>query len=106
MIAENFLGTSRLIMKGAPLREDGVQEEVVREPKALDEKDAFHHADCAEVPVPTLDRVFLDEAVPSEQLHAVGSDGHALLGAQTPGQRGVAGEVLALLCPAGSAVGE
>ncbi len=62
--------------------------------------DAFHDADRAQVAVPAFDRVFLDEAVSAEQLDAVAADPHALVGAELAGQRGFAGERLALLGPA------
>ena len=42
-----------------------------------DEQASLEHAGGAEVSIPPLDRMFLDEAVAAEQLYALGADGHA-----------------------------
>ena len=45
---------------------------------ASDQDRSFHESDGPQVAVPPLDRVLLDEAVPTEQLDAVEADLHAL----------------------------
>ena len=65
---------------------------------------AFEHADRAQLPIPELHRVLLDEAVTAQQLHAVGADLHALVGALDARQRGLAAEAQALLGAAGGAL--
>src|SRR6478609_3064392 len=87
-----FLGVSRLIIAGVPVRSGA---ERAFEWGGSYEHRTFHHADGPQVAVPPFDRVFLDEAVPAEELHAVEADPHPLLGAQLPGQTDLAGEVLA-----------
>ena len=66
---------------------------------------AFHQADRSQVAIPAFDRVLLDVPVAAEQLHAVAADLHAVLGAQLPGQRRLAGEGSALLGAARRPVG-
>src|SRR5205814_9549053 len=65
----------------------------------LEKDGAFHDTDGAQVAVPALDRVLLDEAVPAEQLDTRVADLHALVRGQFPGQRGFARILLALLRP-------
>src|SRR5207302_6753557 len=47
-----------------------------------EQDDAFEHTDGAQVAVPALDRMLLDEAVPAEQLHARVADPHSLVRGQ------------------------
>src|ERR1044071_621478 len=63
----------------------------------LENYNAFGDADGAQVAVPAFDGVFLGVAVSTEQLHAVETDLHALVGAELLGQRGLAGERQALI---------
>jgi hypothetical protein len=58
----------------------------------LDDDDALGDADRAKIAVPALDRMFLCVAVAAEQLNAVQSDLHALVGAEPLGQRRLTGE--------------
>src|SRR5262245_25472545 len=77
----SFSGSSQLIMSPPPLNRDA----------------AFENAHRPQVAVPELDHVLADEAVATEQLHAVGADLHALVGRLQPRQVRLALERQALL---------
>src|ERR1700761_7004159 len=98
MTASSLRGSSRLIamtrlsIKGITARSNNY--------------DTLGDADGPQVAVPAFDRVFLGVAVAAEQLHAVQTDLHTLVGAQALGQCGLAGERKALFGAGGAAPGD
>src|SRR5919205_1162267 len=76
----SFFGTSRWIM-----------------PSSSHQKRALEDADRAQLPIPELDGMLLDEAVAAEQLHALRTDLHRLLRALHARERRLAPERLAAL---------
>src|SRR5271157_1691420 len=72
----------------------------------LNNDNALGDADGPQIAVPAFDGVFLRVAVATEQLHAVQTDLHALVGPQPLGQCRFAGERQALLGPGRPAPGD
>src|SRR5699024_7755974 len=63
----------------------------------LQQYDAFHDADRAEIAIPPLHGMFLGVSVSAEQLDTGTADTHALLGGLLAGEPGLSGVGLALL---------
>lgn len=69
----------------------------------LQNHDTLGDAECPQIAVPALNRVFLGVAMATEQLHAVEADLHALVGGEPLGQGAFTQEGHALLGTRGTA---